>query len=266
MGQMQPMGGAPMGQMGGQMGGPMGPMGMRPPVRQGTSHVVPVVVSAGLAVGVFCGLLFGLGTKREVEPSKASNGAKQSEESQIQTAPVTMGSKTPTPSGATTGSAAAPANAGSAAAGSDATANAGSAAAPAATPPKPGKLTIDIKPDTAAQIAKIFVDGRQLSGTTAEVAFDPGTKERTVKVVVQAAGYQEEQRDEKVKSEESTSLSIPLRPTKPAVTSTGTDDGSKASGASTGTGTGGKTGGGKTGTGKGSGNKGTGKGSGLIDI
>src|SRR5437764_12153583 len=32
------------------------------PARPGTSKAVPVVVSAGLAVGVFCGLLFGLGT------------------------------------------------------------------------------------------------------------------------------------------------------------------------------------------------------------
>ena len=35
------------------------------PVRRGTSKAVPVVMSAGLAVGVFCGLLFGLGTGNE---------------------------------------------------------------------------------------------------------------------------------------------------------------------------------------------------------
>ena len=249
MGQMQPM------------GGPMGPMGMRPQVRQGTSHVVPVVVSAGLAVGVFCGLLFGLGTKHEVEPSKGTNGAKQSEESQVQTAAVTMGSK-PTPTA--TGSAA---SAGSAAP------NPGGAAA--ATPPKPGKLTIEIKPDGAAQGAKIFIDGRQAAGTASEIPFDPGTKERTVKVVVQAAGYQEEQRDQTVKADEATSLAIQLKPMKAAVPTGGGDDGKtvgksdvksdggKSDGAKS---DGGKTGTGKTGTGKGSGGKGTGKGSGLIDI
>jgi hypothetical protein len=243
MGQMQPMG-----------GGPMGPMGMRPQVRQGTSHVVPVVVSAGLAVGVFCGLLFGLGTKHEAEPARGTNGAKQSEESQVQTAAVSMGSK-PTPTAI-----------GNAASAGSAAPNPGGAAA--ATPPKPGKLTIEIKPDGAAQGAKIFIDGRQAAGTATEIPFDPGTKERTIKVVVQAMGYLEEQRDQIVKSDEATSLAIQLRPVKAAMTNPGDDgkagktdttksDGGKSDG---------KTGTGKTGTGKGSGGKGTGKGSGLIDI
>src|SRR2546423_6128527 len=45
------------------------------PARQGTSKAVPVVVSAGLAVGVFCGLLFGLGTgkAKASAPSSGSN-------------------------------------------------------------------------------------------------------------------------------------------------------------------------------------------------
>src|ERR1043165_9167347 len=81
----QNMGGPPMGQGGmGHMGHPghmgqMGQMGPRPPMRQGTSKVVPVVVSAGLAVGVFCGLLFGVGTGKhsEAAPEKASNNAKR---------------------------------------------------------------------------------------------------------------------------------------------------------------------------------------------
>ena len=249
----------PMGHMQ-QMGGPqMPPLGMRPPMRQGTSKVVPVVVSAGLAVGVFCGLLFGLGTKQIAEPVKASNGAKQSEESQIQTAAVSTGSaKAPvtTPTTPPAGSAAP---------------SAGSATAAAAAPAKPGKLTIEIKPDTAAASAKIFIDGRQLTtGTTADISFDPGTKERTVKVVVQAAGYQEEQRDETVKSEEATSLSIPLKPVK-AVTSTATtgDDAKPSSGGKSDGGQGGKSDGakgtGNKGTGKGSG-KSNSKGNGLIDI
>lgn len=240
--------------------GPRGPIGMpRPQVRQGTSHVVPVVVSAGLAVGVFCGLLFGVGTKHEAPPSKASNGAKQSEESQIQTAAVSVGTRpSATGSAATAGSAAVPAT--GSAAPATGSAGAGSAVA-AATPPKPGKLTLDIKPDGAAQAAKIFIDGRQLTtGTTADIAFDPGTKDKTVKVVVQASGYQEETRDQPVRSEETTSLSIQLRPVRAANTGGG---GASDGGATTG---GGNKGGGSKGTGKGSGAKGTSKGSGLIDI
>jgi hypothetical protein len=245
----------------------MPPMGMRPPMRQGTSHVVPVVVAAGLAVGVFCGLLFGLGTKHEAAPARATNGAKQSEESQVQTAAVTTGTaKAPVTTPA----------AGSAAPAAGSAAPAGSAAAAVAAPARPGKLTIEIKPDSAAASAKVFIDGRRLTtGTSAEIAFDPGTKERTVKVVVQAAGYQEEQRDETVKSEEATSLSIPLKPMK-AVTSTAAtgDDGKPSSGGGKSDGGGKADGGGKSDGAKSTGTKGTGKGSGksntkgngLIDI
>ncbi|HEY0987522.1 MAG TPA: hypothetical protein VGD80_10745, partial [Kofleriaceae bacterium] len=74
-------GGAPMQNMGGP---PMGQMGMmpRPPMRQGTSKIVPVVVSAGLAVGVFCGLLFGLGTgsRSDAAPKQVSNNAKRDDD------------------------------------------------------------------------------------------------------------------------------------------------------------------------------------------
>ena len=68
--------------MGGPMqGGPMqgGPMQGGPPraqvLRRGTSKAVPVVVSAGLAVGVFCGLLFGLGTDKGVATAAPSTGS-----------------------------------------------------------------------------------------------------------------------------------------------------------------------------------------------
>ena len=235
----------------------MPPMGMRPQMRQGTSRVVPVVVAAGLAVGVFCGLLFGLGTKHAVEPSRASNGTKQSEESQIQTAAVSTGTPKAPVTTPAAGSAAP-------AAGSAAPVTGNAVAAPA----RPGKLTIEIKPDSAAASARIFIDGRQLTtGTTAEIAFDPGTKERTVKVVVQATGYQEEQRDETVKSEEATSLSIPLKPMKAAASTATGDDGKASSGGSKSDG-GGKSDGAKgtKGTGKGSGNKTNTTGNGLIDI
>src|SRR5436190_24020305 len=69
------MGGPP--GMGGPMGGPQ--MGGMPPrqVRRGTSKAVPVVVSAGLAVGVFCGLLFGVGTGKEASATPTASNAKK---------------------------------------------------------------------------------------------------------------------------------------------------------------------------------------------
>ncbi|HEX7699849.1 MAG TPA: hypothetical protein VF403_03980, partial [Kofleriaceae bacterium] len=58
--------------MGGGMHGQMPPR----PMKRGVSKAVPVVVSAGLAVGVFCGLLFGLGTGDPIAaaaPAKGNN-------------------------------------------------------------------------------------------------------------------------------------------------------------------------------------------------
>jgi len=74
MGQMPPGMGPPMG--GPPMGGP--PMGGMPPrpMTRGTPKNIPVIVSAGLAVGVFCGLLFGVGTGKKAAaaaPSKGTN-------------------------------------------------------------------------------------------------------------------------------------------------------------------------------------------------
>ena len=91
-GSFPPMGAPPMGPpmpppMGAPPMGPgMGPGGPgmmpRPPQRQGTSRMVPVVVSAGLAVGVFCGLLFGLGTGKSAAapPEKATNGVRRNDD------------------------------------------------------------------------------------------------------------------------------------------------------------------------------------------
>src|SRR4051794_5877643 len=67
---MQPQGAPP-------QSAPM--MAQRPQVmRRGTSRAVPIVVSAGLAIGTFCGLLFGLGTGGDViaAPSKGTNAGK----------------------------------------------------------------------------------------------------------------------------------------------------------------------------------------------
>lgn len=174
MGQMPPMGGPPMG--GPPMGGPGRPGGppMQPPMRRGTSKAVPVVVSAGLAVGVFCGLLFGVGkeseavasasAKAEVKPEpKAGSGAAPATTPKPTTPPPAKGSATV-------------AGAGSAAAGS---------AAPTIAKPKTIKLTLTIKPDGAAEDAKLWIDDKEVEGMTIEL---PAGK-KSVKVEVKSRGY-----------------------------------------------------------------------------
>lgn len=251
-GQMQPMGGPP-----------MGPMGIpRPPLRQGTSRMVPVVVAAGLSVGVFCGLLFGLGTGKHAEPIKATNGPRASAESQIQTAQVNTGTKIPErpPIAPPAGSAAAAAAVGSA----------GSAGA-SAEPPTTGKLTLEIKPDNVAQVARISVDGKPITGLSTDVAFEPGVTRRTVKVLVQVPGYKDIERSLDVERDGESSLALDMKGIRPiAGGSAPTGDGASAPGV-----------GGSAGSAAGANKstaappprpptpprpKGNGKGSGLIDI
>jgi hypothetical protein len=221
-------------------------MGMpRQPLRQGTSHVVPIVVSAGLAVGVFCGLLFGLGTKRDVlEPSRGSTGAKQSEESQVQAAqvstgkpikgtPGTPGTPGTTPAAAGSVGSAAPAVGSAApAAGSDATASAGSAAAPT---PHVGKLTVDVEPETAAAAAKIIVDGKQITGKVAEISFDPGATKRAVKVMIKLPNAKDIERTVDVEADADASISFDLKGVKIVPATASGDDGKGAGTAAGGT-------------------------------
>ena len=170
------------------MGGPGGPMQMPPPmrppmpIRRGTSKAVPVVVSAGLAVGVFCGLLFGVGTgKREAHAgTKASNVKMDDSATTPGAAPAGTGvTVAPIPSPA------APVAAGS---GSATVAQAPTPPPPAPPPAqtvKTSKLVFDIKPETAAAIAKITVDGKDVPGTTIDLPIDV----KNVKVSVKADGF-----------------------------------------------------------------------------
>jgi hypothetical protein len=156
------------------------------PVRRGTSKAVPVVVSAGLAVGVFCGLLFGVGTgKKEASaaPPSANNVKKEAE---TNAAPAGFGASTPTPPPVAKTPPTTPA------AGSGA--GSGSATAVATTPTTPTapvkvekkvKLVINIKPEAAASIAKVTVDGAAIEGMSTDIVGD----KKQVKVEVKAAGY-----------------------------------------------------------------------------
>jgi len=202
MGQMQQPGmGGP--QMGGpQMGGP--PMQMQRPIRRGTSKAVPVVVSAGLAVGVFCGLLFGVGTgnKDAVAAPSGNNVKKEEAEAKPEpgAAPAGLGATKAQPVAKPAAGSAAVAATGSATpAGSGsppAVAAAGSAAAPAAGAgvgsAKPAveekkviKLTFKLKPESAEKDAKITIDGKDITGLAAEIPGDT----KSMKVEIKANGF-----------------------------------------------------------------------------
>jgi len=190
MGQFPPgmgpsMGGPPMG------GPPMG--GMPPPpraIRAGTPKIVPVIVSAGLAVGVFCGLLFGVGTGKKdavAAPSKGTNAKDHPVEDTTHLVETPTKNITPTAqlnggSGAGSGSAAG-SGAGSGSAAVAAAMGSGAGSGSAAV--KMSKLTITVKPEAAASGAKIQIDGKDIEGTSIEL---PGEK-KDVKVNVTASGF-----------------------------------------------------------------------------
>lgn len=156
------------------MGGPM-PM-MQRPMRRGTSKVVPVVVSAGLAVGVFCGLLFGLGTgKEEASAATVKKKTTGGTDDSPGAAPVGLGATAaaPAPGSAAPATAPPPAPA------------AGSAVAKTEPTIKTVKLTLAIKPDAAQKGAKIVVDGKEITGNSVEVPAD----KKTVKVAITADGF-----------------------------------------------------------------------------
>ena len=157
------------------------------PVRRGTSKAVPVVVSAGLAVGVFCGLLFGVGTgqkKAEAAPSVASN-VKKEDDSNKGAAPEGLGatSTTPPPKTPTTPT-------------TPTTPAAGSAAVPTVqtpttptTPAKPAekmvKVVVKVVPDTAQKDAKISIDGTEITGNETDIPLS----KKSVKIVIKTDGY-----------------------------------------------------------------------------
>jgi hypothetical protein len=214
------------------------PPGMPPRpavVRRGTSRAVPVVVSAGLAIGVFCGLLFGLGTGDEViaSPSTGNNVKPDDPNEPKIPIPNTVGSSTtvktpaatPTTTTTTTTTATVPPAAGSAAgsaggsaAGSGsaapatATAGAGSGSAAPATPaPKIYKVKFKLIPDTLAKSATITVDGKEIEGTELDV--DLGTADKkSIKVVVKAAGYRSYEKTLSVEGDTDMQVEMTKRP------------------------------------------------------
>lgn len=201
-----PMGGPPMGMPPqGQPGAPMppqsAPMQAQPqprPVKRGTSKAVPIVVSAGLAIGTFCGLLFGLGTGDVVAavPSHATNADKLVAEvdpkaSPADFKPVDKPKSTTPPPASGSGSAAPAAGSGSAAAGSGSAAAGSGSAAPAAAPAVKAKVTIGLNPDTAMKAAVITVDGTEIKDGVTELTLDAGQPKKSVKIVVKSPGFKD---------------------------------------------------------------------------
>jgi hypothetical protein len=206
---MQPQMQQPMGQMPPQMQPPR-PAGQR----QGTSRAVPVVVSAGLAVGVFCGLLFGVGTGADEADASPSSVSAKADKADPAPKPATF---TPTPEGTpktptvaattpTTGTTT-PATGTTTPTTGTTTPTTGTTATTGTTTPTTGtpttpttgagsavpalrkaKLVVEVKPDAVAATAKISVDKKEITGGTMEIEIPDGGK-KEVNVVVVASGY-----------------------------------------------------------------------------
>jgi hypothetical protein len=154
-------------------------------MKRGTSKAVPIVVSAGLAVGVFCGLLFGVGKKSEAvaaAPSKGTNVKPEEDpKPDPHAAPAGLGAtaaKPVTPPPTTP-----PPAAGSAAA--KPTVAAAGSAAPTVPADKTTKLSVVIKTEGAAKDAKLMIDGKEVDGLSTEIPTD----KKSVKVEVKSNGY-----------------------------------------------------------------------------
>jgi hypothetical protein len=201
---MQPMGQPMMQQQPPAPMGGMPQMGAPPAVKRGTSKAVPVVVSAGLAIGVFCGLLFGLGVdkdeaKADPAPTKVTASTPKKTEGDVAPAfaPEKKDVKVPSlapqvvdKDGKTKD------------APKEDKKEAGSGSGSAKEEAKPtkvvGKLTIEVMPEGAAKAAKVSIDGTDIEGLTWELDMTdlvkgkkPEEVKKEVKIVVKSSGYKD---------------------------------------------------------------------------
>jgi hypothetical protein len=238
----QPMGQMPMG--GGQ---PQGAVPPPRPAKRGTSKIVPVVVSAGLAVGTFCGLLFGLGTgepasagttsssssssstdtksdKPKTEPAKAEPvKVAQAEPAKPAEPAKTDPAKPAEPAKTDPAKPAEPAKTDPAKPDPAKPAEPTKPAEPAKADPvkvaepmaKKAKLTVELTPDTAAKDAKITVDGKAIDGNALELDLGK-TAKKSVKVVVKASGYKTVEQKVDVDGDMAVKIELVKRPAAPA--------------------------------------------------
>ncbi len=154
---------------------------------------VPIVVSAGLAVGVFCGLLFGVGKKSAVAaaPAKTEEKAPAKSSNAKAETPAPTPAAEPTPEPAAAGSAGCCRRSTDADAGSrlccssDADGSCCSVDVLAAAEHKTTKIVVVIKTEAAAKDAKLIVDGKPVDGLSAEIPTD----NKTAKVEVKSSGF-----------------------------------------------------------------------------
>lgn len=202
--QPQPMMQPPMGTGQGPVQAPAVTQSRPAVMRRGTSKAVPVVVSAGLAIGVFCGLLFGLGVDKDEASAATVTTAETPKKSEPEVAapfqPETKKDvKVPSLAPQVVNK--------------DGTTTPATTAKPEtkpAEPPKPvkvnGTLKVEIEPADAAKVAKITIDDKDLEGASYELdmteAFTAATKDlkpdakkpevkKELKLVVKASGFRD---------------------------------------------------------------------------
>ncbi|MGE0545700.1 MAG: hypothetical protein AB7O24_23305 [Kofleriaceae bacterium] len=166
------------------------PAGHPPSQGRAMSRVVPIVVSAGLAIGVFCGLLFGVGTggaSVPADPTPAPGNpaelsgpaptAPQPPPADRVPAPPPPTAKSTLPTTTPTTASTPPVAAGS-----------GSSAVAAAPARRVAKITVELKPSELIGKASIKIDGKAITDNSADVELGP-TGKKQVKLVIKASGY-----------------------------------------------------------------------------
>jgi len=198
-------------------------------VRRGTSKAVPVVVSAGLAIGVFCGLLFGVGLDDDEATASPTThaSATQTEKKtdgdvpapfQPERKDVKVPSLAPIPVKDGSGS-----GSGSGSAAGTGSGSGSAATVPAAPTKVVGTLKIEIKPESATKNAKISIDGKEIEGDSYELDLTEAAKaakpaadgkppevKKEVKVVVKASGYRDHTSKVEIVGERDTTLKVEL--------------------------------------------------------
>jgi len=169
--------------------------------------MVPVVVSAGLAVGTFCGLLFGVGTGDDEASAATGEVASAADPAPTEPPAEPTPPTPPTPPPAEPAQLAEPTTPPAEPATDVAAAGAGSAV-PAV---QKATLTVELTPQAVADKATITVDGAQIEGSSLELEL-PASGKKEVEVVVKASGYKTVEQKVEVEGDVTVKLELVKRP------------------------------------------------------